>query len=321
MKLILITCILLYGCQSIASETKQGTPSFSIYREDPISTQKNVCQLYIHFNNPEFRRMHNESQYKIQISINDVLQTIVLDSTYSYSWELEPGNYQLKLWPGIGFEEIITDSLHLKRSMKYSAIAQFNPINNNVIVDKPVIYFSTDQETPFSLQVLPVGQFTFTYPNYLTGWNGRVQTNGSIDIHGQTYPYLFWESEQPYCFQPSTNGFHVRKERVTLFLEQKLNELGFTSKEKTDFITFWGPKLIQKEELFIQFEFGAECERYATLVCNPVPKNIHRVYISYCTWDEAMAPYLKDEQFLPLNREGFTLLEWGGHAFELHQFF
>lgn len=313
--LILITA--LFGLsQSYGSELKRGVGPFNIYKQDSIQTERKLSQLKIHFANSDFKSMPKGYQQKIMLSINGVLQTIVLDSTYTYTWDLEPGKYVLKLWPGIGYEEIITDSLTLKDKIAYSAIVDFYEVNENVIVDKPVIYFKTEKTINFSLEVIPSGTFTFTYPRYQNKWQGNVKQDGSIEIEGSTYPYLFWESNQAYRFKPSSNGFHIKKEEVTVFLEQKLTELGFTATERTDFITYWGPKLVQSEELFIQFEFDQQCDQYATLSCNPQPESVHRVYISFCTWNEAFNAFVAPKTFEPLNRSGFSILEWGGHSFQ-----
>ena len=114
------------------------------------------------------------------------------------------------------------------------------------------------------------------------------------------------------CYQK--HGFVVEGNEMTNFLENKLTEAGLNSKEKADFITFWAPKLSQNEHTFIQFLFNERADDFAKLKIVPQPDNLYRIYM---VWAEVDKNYTAEEQkIIPINRTGFTALEWGG--FELH---
>lgn len=267
-----------------------------ITKEIQVKDQKNTWRTYSCSNTNELEMLVSPGKQNFEFFINAKFYSVEMNEH-----ELLASHTQ---WINMSFAEKSASNNDSK-----------NPDTRTYVL-KPVIY-TYGNETPCTLSVNPVGTFTFTYPEYKENWTGIAHLDGSFTHNGTAYPYLFWESEQNYVFQSSTNGFRVKKDNITAFLEQKLQELGFTSKEKTDFITFWGPKLVQEDEVFIQFELGDMCNRYASLNCVPTPDAVNRMYISFAPWREEFTQYLKNETFKPYSRDGFTLLEWGGHSITL----
>lgn len=316
MKTFFLALFLGFTSLGFAKDLQKSLPPFMITKQEALKPGATIATLRLEFNNPEFREMPQGYQQKVFLSINGVLETVVLDETFAKEWTLEPGKYIIKAWGGVGYYEIITDSLQFDVETAYTASVTFQSSIQPISVDKPVIYFSSPIDQAFELAVQPKGDFTFTYPLLENAWKGTVLKTGGIEIQSTIYPYLFWESNQAYQFRPSTNGFDVRKEQVVAFLEEKLNELGFTETEKTDFITYWGPKMTQHDRVFVQFETGSTCDNYASLNCTPAPNHINRVYVSFCPWNDIMSEFVKPTHFETLPRDGFTLLEWGGFSFE-----
>ena len=109
----------------------------------------------------------------------------------------------------------------------------------------------------------------------------------------------------------------MERGNIISFLEKKCTEFEFTQKEKTDFITFWGPRLSASESVFIQFNVNETCNQYAELTISPAPASLKRVYIEFTPWSDVMEPYLKDKTFSVPAASGFTVFEWGGVAFTL----
>lgn len=196
--------------------------------------------------------------------------------------------------------------------------AGFNLMNYDV--DKPVIYLYSEEQLEVSLSIDFQGKHTFSYPALENNsWHVSVGplgiTNESTD---KRYPYLFWEGEmQGLNFESSGNdlvGEIVAKDQIVNYLELKLTEAGFNSKEKTDFITFWGPKMITNQFVFIQFlEDDAYASKIAELTINPKPDNTKRLYMLYSGFDDFPSDIKCVSQKLKtLDRSGFTLVDWGG---------
>jgi hypothetical protein len=253
----------------------------------------------------------------IYMSINGLLENVTYTSGVPIEFDLNPGKYVFKIWGGPGYEEIVTDSIEFKSQTISTAQVLIQPSYQQEEVLKPVIYFHTDKALNVSVKVEPVGEFTFTYPEIANGWNGIVNENGTFSTNGITYPYLFWESNKEFSFKPADNGFKVEKLNIIPFLEKKCAEFGFNQQEKTDFITFWGPRLTASDAVFVQFNANETCNQYAELAISPAPSSIKRVYIEFTAWSDVMKPYLKDKTFSFPSEEGFTVFEWGGVEFTL----
>lgn len=270
------------------------------------------CQVILNFN----FGVTSVAGRRIYMSINGVLENLVVTSA-PVLYDLNPGKYVFKIWGGPGYQEIITDSIEFTSQTTSTANVHIRQAYQLEEVMKPVIYFHTDQSLNVSVNVEPVGEFTFTYPEIKNGWNGKVNEDGTFSMNGMTYPYLFWESDQAYSFKPADNGFKVERENMISFLEKKCAEFGFSQNEKTDFITFWGPRLSASEAVFVQFNVNENCNQYAELTISPAPVNTKRVYIEFTPWSDVMQPYLKDKTFSFPTVKGFTVFEWGGVAFTL----
>jgi hypothetical protein len=177
--------------------------------------------------------------------------------------------------------------------------------------EKPVIYLYPEKTTKVRVQVIPKGKFTFTYPAYNDGWNVTASPDGTLTTNGKTYNYLFWEGIQPLEMQDFKEGFLVNKANVIPFLEEKCIKFGFSSKEQADFITFWGPRLMENDQNLVQFVFNADCNKFAELYVFPKPDNTLRFYILYRKANSK--ENMPKAQEIPIsNRNGFDVLEWGG---------
>lgn len=186
-------------------------------------------------------------------------------------------------------------------------------------VDKPVIYMYSDKPLNVNLQLDFKSDLVFSYPEYKQGWNVQIDASGMVH-EGKNYPYLFWEGETnnlPYITENDQyEGFLIKTDTAVVFLENCLTKLGFNNTESTDFITYWAPRMIQKEYAFIQFTIDdLYDERIAKLKISPKPDNIKRVFMLYSLYDNEPVfdqANLSEQSLSGLNRNGFTLLEWGG---------
>lgn len=186
-------------------------------------------------------------------------------------------------------------------------------------VDKPVIYAYSDRELDFSLKLKPKGELTFTYPPLPENdtWSMHLDGSGNMtDSQGRSYPYLFWESQQlPQSFasEDLSSDEIIPGSGLLAYLEKSLSGLGFNQQEKTDFITYWCPKMLNHNFVRVQFYLDEQCAVIGDLEINPKPDAIRRVYAIFRGTDEILHDF-EPRRSVPasFNREGFIILEWGG---------
>ena len=222
-------------------------------------------------------------------------------------------------------EEIIINDYEFKSQHRITLEVYLVPAEPRTIKRKPVIYCYAEKEITASVTLDPKGIFTFTYPAYNEGWNVRVNQNGGVtDLSsGKNYPYLFWEAKSNFLFyrteQNAIPGFIINTDSTIQFLENHLTAMGINQTEQTDFITFWGPILQQKQYAFIQFLVDDAYESdIASLTISPKPNAMRRVYMlcSPMDQDHLEMPVIP-QSFETFERFGFTVVEWGGSDLEL----
>lgn len=180
---------------------------------------------------------------------------------------------------------------------------------------KPVLYLYPEEETQVNVRLNLVGELTSTWPKYQEnqGWSVIAKPDGTlIDADGYEYSYLFWEGELKQNWDFS-EGFVVAGADAAEFLREKLSYMGLTPKEYNEFIVYWAPILEENAYNLISFQWE-NYEAAAELLITPQPDHLLRVYMAYQPLDE---PMKVPEQELPvLEREGFTVVEWGGCLLE-----
>jgi hypothetical protein len=233
---------------------------------------------------------------------------------YTFEVKATPGKHKFQIYIGSDYEELYSDSLSIDGATKNSY--DVYPLRNyNIIeieVDKPVIYLYPEVEQEVTIKVNPVGKMNFTYPKYNEVWNVIASPDGTITHEGNEYNYLFWESKQMIntVTFAHKDRYVVEKKNVLSFLENKLNAAGFTSKEKADFITYWAPRMIEFDEVLIEFIQNSNCDQLATLDISPLPDHTNRFYMSWAEYGGGMV--IQPQEIQKMDRSGFDVLEWGG---------
>ncbi|MFT4601858.1 MAG: hypothetical protein ACI857_002043, partial [Arenicella sp.] len=111
------------------------------------------------------------------------------------------------------------------------------------------------------------------------------------------------------------------RDKVIKFLEASLNGLGFNQTEKTDFITFWAPKMLKSNFVFVQFIWDEDYDKQiATLDVSPKPDASRRVYMYFKGYDALPEIETTTQSFEGFERKGFTLFEWGGTEIKTQKF-
>lgn len=253
-------------------------------------------------------------QQRVVYSVDGIQDTAQLDEQRNFNIQLEEGTHIFQFFYDEMHYEIYTDTISFLGQHRYELELNWQIAHMEIMVDKPVIYLYPSEKMPITLKVIPRGELTFTYPVYTNGWNIFADPSGEIIHNDQFYNYLFWESEQAWMpkIEVFESGFVIEKENVLAFLEEKLTAFGLNSKEKADFITFWGPQLIQNKRNFIHFMFNEEANEFAELEITPKPDQIYRIYMISMPLNDHDEYDVPVQTIEPINRSGFTVIEWGG---------
>jgi hypothetical protein len=213
------------------------------------------------------------------------------------------------------FNEIITQNLDFKGG--HEVEIHFTALSDDfqLIMDKPVVYLYSNKPLNARVIVKPKGSFLFTYPKYNSGWNVELDGKDHLLVNGKEYPYLFWEAQTKEISILKENevvlGEIVKQNEVVTFLENKLREIGFNAREQTDFITYWAPRMLKEESYLVQFVIDEAYEKnIASMKITPKPDVMKRVFMLFQKAELGMKP--KKQEFTPIMRKGFTVIEWGG---------
>ncbi len=216
------------------------------------------------------------------------------------------------------YREIVTENIHFKSGHRMKI--DFYAMEDHIMieVDKPVIYLYSEGRVRGSLKVNPRSNFTFTYPEYKNGWQFSL-ANDSLYVDQKNYPYLFWEGETtelPFIERIDglkPNAFVLKTDTAISFLEKQLDHFNLNPTEKTDFITFWAPRLQQHNYAVVQFLWGQDYSKnIAGIEINPTPDSMIRLFMLFQGNTNEPLEATAAPTYPAFERTGFTLVEWGG---------
>jgi len=192
--------------------------------------------------------------------------------------------------------------------INHKTYEETDPIMDDMVY-KPVIYLYPKEETKLEVILKWQGELTHTYPKYRDGWTVMAKTDGTLtDERGRQYPYLFWEgvTDMEYDF---SEGFCVKGEDTAEFLEKILEVQGLSYKEQADFITYWLPQMEGNPYNIISFQ-GENYTSLARLETSCPADTEIRVFMAWKPSEVLVE--MKAQEFTPVERNGFVLVEWGG---------
>jgi hypothetical protein len=304
MKTLLISLVILLSSNSFAESQIKSRIAYTRISTDVDSTLAANCSAFEFI----FDGITKES-YTLLYSIDGEDGQADLTKDGRLIVNASPGNhiFQFFTWH---YNEVFTDSITI--SGQHRDVWQINMYHAlyDVEVGKPVIYLYPQERTSVKVSIDIYGQNSFHYPTYENGWEFSALPNGDLEMNDQMYNYLFWEASAKVEPIDHKSGFIVEKNNIVSFLEKQLSIAGLTSKEQADFITYWAPQLAQHDQSFVHFIFNDDCDEFAKLSITPKPDNLYRIYM---LWQPITAVFDAPEQIIhPMNRAGFTVLEWGG---------
>jgi hypothetical protein len=320
-RLLVFLFVLLPSLVTLAAEGRKALPDFLVIssERDP-KLNKTEAVFEFRFINPGIRETLSSHWY-VQSSCNGTRNDFEVDSSNVYELKMAPGTYRFQFYAGYAYSEIYSDSVEIRPGHRTVVEIRFTYSEIRIEADKPVIYLYPPADLEITATVKPAGEFTFTYPAYGNGWKGTAHPDGSTTIGTQTYPYLFWEAVS--TFNPGTldlhSGYVVPQDQTIAFLEEKLIQMGLNDRERTDFITYWGPKMAGNARNFVQFVFNTDCDQFAGLGITPAPAQLFRVYMLWAPLDPGTELHPEPQVLQTVSREQFYAIEWGGSELILQQ--
>lgn len=272
-----------------------------------------------------YGKVFNQSQKGLcngLVSTLDFSNQAVTDSTGAFKIWLSENDSSIFCFVS-GHSEVIV--YHDFKS-QHAVNLNFYPQQNQEIrvVTKPVIYAYNPQPLEANISLDIKGEKPFYYPTYHQKWSFETQEDGQIkNDDGKVYPYLFWEAQSRDLEYKLENrklpGYLIKTDTCIAFMENVLAKWGLNAKEKTDFITYWGPKMVVTDYCLVQFISGTYyTTEIAEIHVEPKPDNMLRLFMLISPIDEPISPYTIVQPEIPtFNREGFTIIEWGGSVIPL----
>lgn len=234
---------------------------------------------------------------------------------------VDSSTYFLTAWkPGTGTAYVEGVKF---RSQHHIVIEIYLPDDEMIEVEKPVIYAYSEQTVDVSLRLETQLDLNFTYPMIGTDntWDFNVSKDG-IAIDELYFPYLFWDA---FSYTGMSHkykddqlvGHGLKGTEVTSFLEGQLTLFGLNDREKTDFITYWAPRMTAHEYVVVNFLIDDAYDEISTMQITPSPNEIRRVFMLFTpvtnesdfSGIELQTPKYEVSE---LKRTGFTIVEWGG---------
>ena len=197
----------------------------------------------------------------------------------------------------------------------------FPPIFNKIVEEiispmitnyKPIIYLYPEEEKELTVKLEYKNNITVSYPEYIDGWNVLAEPNGDLlDLDtGRKLYALYYESINKEEFRIEKDGFVVKREDTTKFLEEKLKLLGLNERESEEFIVYWLPKLQENKYNYIRFATLEEINKNMPLEFSSKPDTLIRVLMTYKGLNKQIK--VEEQQINTPERIGFTVVEWGG---------
>ncbi|MBP6981897.1 hypothetical protein KBB25_03940 [Candidatus Gracilibacteria bacterium] len=186
--------------------------------------------------------------------------------------------------------------------------------NEHMQLKKPLILLYPEKNMDVRVHLSYAPGFFATFPEYSVkqnGWEVTAYPDGNLmdKASGQETYGLFWEGNPGSDHFDMSHGSVIKGSEIRDFLYRKLTEIGLNTKEKSDFIMFWYPKLQNYPYVHVTFA-GNEYTETAKLEISPKPDSLLRVFMVA----KPLSEYKKipEQTFEPFQRKGFSAVEWGG---------
>ena len=275
-------------------------------------------ELQYMFPEQEFQNIHFDKYHYalVAISYDSCSENNITPVRYSVKDNIITVEVEYEASCGVCAPEYIYYLVEIDQEITdYSVDIQYKAINNphcdpNVAY-KPMIYLYPEKEEVVQVHLGYPENLTTTYPRYENYWEVVADPDGTLKSisNNREYYGLYWEGSHHTSYVHK-NGFVIKGEDTSSFLEEKLKLLGLNDREANEFIVYWLPKLEHNPYNYIYFETIDEIHSYMPLEVIPTPDTMIRIQMDYMPLDKPIS--IKEQELISSSRTGFTLVEWGG---------
>ena len=204
---------------------------------------------------------------------------------------------------------------------------------------KPVIYLYPQKPTVVTVKFLAPMHFNADLPSYSGQWHVLASPGGQLkDLQPQKtdcaglstnlpgleyaadacqtgiYPYLYWSGQTTSVYPKADGGWVVKNQDVAGFLAAKLTEIGLNKKEQDDMLSYWVPALLEKNAPYYRLSFfqTGTMNKFIPMQIMPTPDTVFRIFLDWSPLSAPPESPLPPQKLTPINRSGFTVVEWGG---------
>ena len=253
-----------------------------------------IVMFYVGYGSIKFDNSFNTKNKVLKFTLNQRRGDYYIADSGNYD-----SAYEIELPKSV---DSVTIEYNIDNSIKYDDPPTY--------VDKQIIYIYPEKDMDITIKLGSDDLLTHTYPKYDNEWNVHVDTTGNIYDYktNRNYYALYWEGIDNTKLDMS-EGFVVKGEDTTKFLEEKLELLGLNEKEIDEFIMYWLPKLEDNKYNFIRFRTNDEINNYMPIEFSKEPDTLIRVMVDFKPLDKKIK--VKEQKLEKTEREGFTIVEWG----------
>lgn len=221
------------------------------------------------------------------------------------------------------------------------------PIQEGIqaVAMKPAIYLYPDQTQIINVMLDPSIEVLIDIPRHKpnSGWTVLAHPDGTlVDLQPEltdladfdvnelgmeylqdvrdygTYPYIYWDGTQTQQPMPTQDdGWIIEKADLERFLTEALQTMAFNDAEAREFLSFWIPKL-QEDQAATHYRLGflqnEAVQNYLPIQVTPFPASFNRILMlaEANPLDHQPDLTLSPQALVPIDRTGYTLVEWGG---------
>lgn len=180
---------------------------------------------------------------------------------------------------------------------------------------KPIIYFYPSEKMDLDVTLINEELLLHTYPKYENKWEITIYPDGTIfdKKRKRNYYALYWEGRHKKN-ESFKEGFVIEGKQTVSFLEEKLSLLGLNDREINEFIIYWLPQMEDNNYNIIRFYTMDEINEIMPLEFSKNPDTLIRVFMAFKPADQKIK--LPEQELTPVERKGFTIVEWGGSKIE-----
>lgn len=215
----------------------------------------------------------------------------------------------------VSFEVTTSDDYSSCIDLEYDFISGKGSSENKMCagISKPILYLYPEKKEEVIVTFDNPEVLETTYPKYKDKWEVTANTDGSLyDKNGKYYYALYWDEQKIHTVD-FKEGFYVTKNNAIEFLEEKLDYIGLSPKEKNEFIMYWLPILEKNKKSLVYFELTEERDSYSKINITPKPDSMLRLVIHIKKVKKKTD--IKEQNLTSFDRTGFTAVEWGGTTY------